>query len=306
MKIYDAVLFFNEIDILEIRMNLLDPYVDYFIVSECDTTFSGLPKKFIFEDNLEKFSKFRDKIIHVKNYNSEKIENIENNFLGEKKEILDSILLKYNMIKNTPQTDNGKDYWCRDYLHREYTKLGMENCEKDDIVIFGDTDEIPNLENFKNLKEINENDMYCFLQDNNNFFINNISSTNWKGNIMSRYKNIKDKSLNSLRIEARKEDSKSFIYLNNGGWHLSFMGGTERVIEKIKSYGHQEFNNPSILNNVENNIKQNKDLFFRTSRTYRSNTEQFYFDNMKKIELNGYFPKNIVDLVENKFKYLVK
>jgi beta-1,4-mannosyl-glycoprotein beta-1,4-N-acetylglucosaminyltransferase len=67
MKIYDAILFFNEIDILDIRLNILDPYVDYFIISECDTTFSGIPKKFLFEENKDKFEKFILKItIQVK------------------------------------------------------------------------------------------------------------------------------------------------------------------------------------------------------------------------------------------------
>jgi len=306
MKIYDSILFFNELDILDIRLHLLDEYVDYFIISECDTTFSGLPKKFLFEENKLKYEKFLHKIIHIKNTNSGIISDFNNDYTGNKKTIFDSIIETYNTIKHTPQTDNGKDYWCRDYLHREYVKLGMDNCEDEDIIIFSDTDEIPNLEVLGDLKKLDVEKKYCFLQDNNNFFINNISSTNWKGNILSSYKNIKNESLNSLRIESRREHSPNFVYVESAGWHLSFMGGADRIKEKIKSYGHQEFNNPSILDSVERNIQLNKDLFFRTSTTYRSDSEKFYFDNMKRIDLDGYFPKKIVDLIQTKYSYLIK
>ena len=305
-KIYDSFLFFNELDLLDIRLTILDPYVDYFIISECDYTFSGNKKPFYFDDNKDLFSKFLHKIIHVKNLNSGIVDHFENTYTGRKKEIFDEIILKYNSIKNTPETDYGKDYWCREYLHREFIKLGMENCEDDDIILFSDTDEIPNLEILGNLKQLDTEKKYCFLQDNNNFFVNNISSTNWKGNILSSYKHIKKESLNFIRKESRRDHSPSFNYVQSGGWHLSFMGGPERIKEKIKSYGHQEFNNPSILGNVENNIKLNKDLFFRTSTTYRSSTEEFYFDNMKKVELDGYFPEKVVKLIEEKYKYLIK
>jgi len=62
-KIYDTFLFFNELDLLEIRLTMLYPHVDYFVISECDYTFSGKQKPFYFDENKEKFSKFMDKII---------------------------------------------------------------------------------------------------------------------------------------------------------------------------------------------------------------------------------------------------
>ena len=62
--IFDVFPFFNELDILEIRMNVLDEYVDYFIISEAIETFSGLDKPLYFLENLEKFSKFKHKIIY--------------------------------------------------------------------------------------------------------------------------------------------------------------------------------------------------------------------------------------------------
>ena len=66
MKIYDSFLFFNELDLLEIRLNVLYPYVDHFIISEQSKTHSGLEKEWIFEQNRERFAKFEDKIIYHK------------------------------------------------------------------------------------------------------------------------------------------------------------------------------------------------------------------------------------------------
>jgi beta-1,4-mannosyl-glycoprotein beta-1,4-N-acetylglucosaminyltransferase len=305
-KIYDAILFFNELDILDIRLNLLDPYVDYFIISECDYTFSGLPKKFLFEENKERYSKFLHKIIHIKNENSNLIDNIPNVHDGRKVEIFNEIIEKYNLIKNTAQTEFGAGHWCRDYLHREYTKLGMYLCNDNDIIIYSDTDEIPNPKILLDIKNMDLDKKYCFYQDNNNFYVNNISSTNWKGNIMTYYKNIKNISLNDLRKESRKEDSHDFAFIKDGGWHLSFMGDTNRIKEKIISYSHQEFNNQHILNNIENNRNNNRDIFFRGNNTYKSKHENFYFDSMKTVNIDGYFPENIVSLIKEKYSYLIK
>ena len=64
MKIYDAFLFFNELDLLEIRLNLLNDYVDYFVISESDLTFSGKPKPLYYLENKDRFKQFEKKIIH--------------------------------------------------------------------------------------------------------------------------------------------------------------------------------------------------------------------------------------------------
>lgn len=136
MKIYDAFLFFNELDLLEVRLEMLYDHVDYFIISECDTTFSGISKPFYFEDNKERYSKYLDKIIHIKNENSGEINNIVNNHEGEKRNIFDSILKFYYEIKDTPLTGNGMPHWCRDFLHREFVKIGMSECDGEDLIMF--------------------------------------------------------------------------------------------------------------------------------------------------------------------------
>ena len=316
MKVYDSVLFFNELDLLELRMETLDPFVDHFIVSECDSTFSGLDKPFYLEENKEKFRKFAHKIIHIKNYNSKDHTILKNVHHGEKGKMYNSIIDFYRTIENTAQTANGAPHWCRDFLHREYTKLGMADCDDTDIIMFSDTDEIPSPNFLASIKDLDMNHHYCLLQDNNNYYINNISSTNWRGNIICNFRFVKDQSLNLLRIDARarttvhnftqEEGLESCKFVEDGGWHFSFMGGAENIKEKIQSYGHQEFNNDSIINNIESNINNNKDLFNRNNRTYNSNTEKFYFESMKVVPLEEYLPPSMCSLIRGKFPYLIK
>ena len=64
MKIFDSFLFYNELDVLELRLNILNDVVDYFVLSESPMTLSGNPTPLLYLENKEKFSKFNHKIIH--------------------------------------------------------------------------------------------------------------------------------------------------------------------------------------------------------------------------------------------------
>ena len=72
MGIYDCFIFFNELDLLEIRLSELYNYVDYFVIVEANKTFKGKSKPFYFEENKQKYKKYLDKIIHVKVYDMPK------------------------------------------------------------------------------------------------------------------------------------------------------------------------------------------------------------------------------------------
>lgn len=294
MKIYDAFLFFNELDLLEIRFELLYNHVDYFIISECDTTFSGNPKPFYFEENKKKFSKYLDKVIHVKNVNSGEIHSIQNEQTGKKKDILNTILNFYNDVKYTSLTGNGMPHWCREFLHREFVKIGMSDCSDEDLIIFSDLDEIPNPSKLKF-----DGNTYLVHMKNCIYFINVENVTEkWFGSIVTKYKNLKDNSLNKIRNGIRGYVSENQNYLKfdiieNGGWHLSFMGGTLRIQEKIKSYGHQEYNHPAFLEGVNTKMQSNLDILNRDIKIVDINIEDFY-------------PKEMLALVREKYSYLIK
>ena len=112
-----------------------------------------------------------------------------------------------------------------------------------------------------------------------------------------------------LRWLAR-QDETNFGFIYNAGWHLSYMGSADRIKTKIRSAAHQEFNNPFTLNNIENNIINNRDPLGRSNsvgyNVYNSSIEEFYFDSLKTVEMKGYFPDNMISLIEEKFPYLIK
>lgn len=109
MKLYDGFTFYNELDLLELRLTELGGIVDHFIVVEATLTFTGKPKPLIFEQNKARFAKWADKIIHV-------------------------------VVDDFPPTDNA---WDREHWQRRAIGRGLKNAQADDFVIIGDVDEIP-------------------------------------------------------------------------------------------------------------------------------------------------------------------
>jgi beta-1,4-mannosyl-glycoprotein beta-1,4-N-acetylglucosaminyltransferase len=283
-KIYDCFPFFNELDILEIRLELMYDYVDYFIISECDSTFSGLDKPFYFEENKNKYSKYLDKIIHIKHYNTKDYLNLENNFEGKKGVIYDNILKRLSYMIKSPQTDFGAPHWCRDFYHKELTMLGLDICEPNDIILFGDCDEIPNP------SELNfDGNTYVLNQKNMMYYINVENKTQlWYGTIITKLENLVNESCMFTR-DARM----SFKIIDNAGWHLSWMGGKDRMIKKLISWSHQEFNNQHIKNNIISYSDENIDVFGRGIL-------------IEDINIEDYYPKNIIEFIQKKYLYLLK
>lgn len=110
-KIIDTFLFFNELDLLEIRLNALAPYVDRFVLAECPITHSGKPKPLFFKENKDRFKDFD--ITHL-------------------------------IVPVTEGTS-----WVLEHYQREYLMNGLLDVSGEDIILLSDMDEIPNLENYK-------------------------------------------------------------------------------------------------------------------------------------------------------------
>lgn len=213
--IYDCFSFFNELDILEIRLNILDEHVDFFVLGESEQTFSNKEKPLFYEQNKERFSKWNHKIIHVKHPKT----NLTNSF-----EIA------------AFQKDN--------------LKTALINASDDDVIYFGDVDEI------WKPKQVDDK-VYNLKQLNYGYYLNNRSSEQWIGTIVSKYKNIKNGSLNYFRANHIHE-------LDDGGWHFTNMGGVEQILKKIESYDHQEFNNEYTKSQIKYRVENNLDYVGRS------------------------------------------
>lgn len=270
--IYDCFMFFNELSLLDVRLNLLNKYVDKFVLLESTVTFSGNPKPLYYELNKERFKQFEDKIIHVI------IDHTPNNYLNldslySNDEMKNSII---NHLKNANHIPKNESHWCREFYQRECIKYGLD-CNDNDIIIFSDLDEIPDVSkiNFNNIG----NSLYHCDQNMYHYFVNVKKNERWFGTKICKFSYLKDKSLNSIR-----SDKNYSNIIENCGWHFTYFGGVESIKLKIQSYGHQELNRPDILNSIEHNIKHNKDLFYRPDQYFEIDFEQEFPEELK-IEL---------------------
>lgn len=251
--IYDCFQFFNELDLLKLRLQVMDPIVDKFLISEATETFSGMPKPLYYEENKEMFKEFEHKIIHV-------------------------------VERNTPPgTTHERDYYQKNSMIR-----GLKDAKDDDIIIFSDLDEIPNPEKIKEiLADFDKTKIYHFAQRMFYCFLNmeevsgnllsisgdfdGIQKKQWIGSKMLTYGLLKEQKIQmvQLRDPERKEIG---IRVADGGWHFGYMGGhgqkdaKERIIEKVKSAAHQEYNNAETLSGVLDNIRDGKDIFGRDAK----------------------------------------
>ena len=286
MRIFDGFCFFNELDVLEIRLNTLYPYVDHFIIVESSVTHTGNPKPYYFEENKERFKKFLPKIIHLK------IEDTPNNFsnLGEELDPSNFDSMEVNKIRGFIKNQScfnvdHEIHYGRDFYQKECVRRGFEFCEDDDIIIFSDCDEIPNPEIIKSLNTFYNPDLfYDFLQNTYYYYLNVLKERKWRGSSMGSFKKLKEFSLNQLRAQRNQE-------IENGGWHFSFMGGPEKVKIKITSYSAQEMINPHVLQSIENNINNNIDPFFR--------------GNLSIEKIDSSYPSYITENL-SKFNHMIK
>ena len=149
---FDAFTFWKELDLLEIRFNILDLYVDYFILVESHQTFSGNPKPLYYEENKERYAKWKDKIIHIV------VPNIETQNLFE------------------------RHYLCYEAIENKLLEMG----QPDDIAFCSDLDEFWNPEVLK----LADDDIHSLEMLNYSYWLNYLSNEQWIGSLMSPIKNI--------------------------------------------------------------------------------------------------------------------
>ncbi len=253
---YDVISFNGENSILELRFNILKPYVDEFIIVEADTTFSGLPKDLYFPQIGERFKDFNIRYCVI-----------QQSEVDQDKEIQE-------LASNSPSVPKGHHYWHREFCQKEYIRRFLTHLDDEDIVYVSDVDEI------WKPKEIGDG-IYKLRQLMYVYYLNNRTNEPWAGTFVTKYKNIKNGNLNYMRLvppdyaQVFKEFEilKKREYLDDGGWHMTSMGGVSELKRKIESYGHQELNIPQIKDNLENAIKTNTDFIGRDFKFWTDESE---------------------------------
>ena len=255
MKIFDCFMYFDEEVVLDLRLNTLDRYVDYFVIVESTFTHRGDKRNLKF--NHKKFEKFKDKIIYLTfDKEPDGIEAIyENDNEGEKSR-------KY--ILNAAKRENGQ---------RDHIANGLYKASPEDLILISDVDEIPNLEEIKleNLKEkilMFQQDMFYYKFDLK------LPNMVWSGTKGCRKKdllspqwlrNIKDKKYSLFRLDIifSKIKYNSIKFIKDGGWHFSNIKSPEEIEHKLKSYlHHREFDvEPLSLDQIDNIIKNKQAIY---------------------------------------------
>ena len=292
MKIFDCFMYFDEEVVLDVRLNTLDKYVDYFVIVESSFTHKGDNRNLMFNHN--KFEKFKNKIIYlVYNKQSKGIEAVnENDSENEKSR-------KY--ILNAALRENGQ---------RNFIQNGLNKAEDNDIILISDVDEIPNLSevNFNNISEkivMFHQDMFYYKFD---LKIPNLLWTGTKG-CRKKYllspqwlRNVKDRKYFPFRIDILFSEKKysSIKFISNGGWHFSNIKTAEEIEHKLKSYlHHREFDLQSLSVGEIQNIIENKKAIYDLKVDKRVNK---IGDGSKLVKIK--FEKLPIYIQQNKHNYL--
>ena len=255
MKIFDCFMYFDEEVVLNVRLNTLDKFVDYFVIVESKFTHNGTQRDLKFD--YKKFEKFKNKIIYlVYDEQPKVIEIINDNDLEDIKSA------KY--IFNAGHRENGQ---------RNYIQKGLIDAYADDIILISDVDEIPNLLNI-DFNLINEK-IILFRQDMFYYKFNlHLPNLIWTGTKACRHKhlinpqwlrNVKDRKYSFYRIDTifSKDKYKNIKFINTGGWHFTNIKTPIEIEHKLRSYlHHREFDvNPLTVNQIDENIKNKKAIY---------------------------------------------
>ena len=228
MKVYDCFTFYNEFELLELRLRTLWDVVDYFVLVEADKTHTNQPKPFYFGERQDDFREFFPKLRHLP------------------------------VEMNVPYGGTGD--WSIENAQRNAIAYGLEDAQPDDLIMVSDADEILNPDIFRRLRDnqielfapevvpvtvvdkkitcpawltVSANDFLeygAIVMDQkfHCYYFDWVSRATWQGTILTKRKNLTTpQELRNLRNDLPR--------VVNGGYHFSYMGGASRVIDKMTS-----------------------------------------------------------------------
>lgn len=274
IKIIDCFTFYNELNMLNYRLNVLNDVVDFFILVEARQTHIGKTKSLFFEENKQMFEKFNYKIIHI---------------------VVD---LPFN-DSNIDISNN--DQWKNEKYQRNCVKNGIDNIKEkltdNDYIIISDVDEIPDPKTLHNIKQnkLKICDINSLSQDFYYYNLNSKRNEKWFLSKILSYK--KYKELNTDCDNLRFYNCNK---LENGGWHLSYFGDANFIKNKLENFAHQEYNSDDFtdVNKIEDKIKKGLDLFNRQNNHFSNKiiqipiTENNYLPPLFENYLSSFYTKH--------------
>ena len=286
MKIFDCFMYFDEDLVLDVRLNTLDKYVDFFVIVESNFTHKGDARKLKFD--IKKFSKFKNKIIYL-------VYDQQPKDLYKFYEDDDPVDTASKQIFNAGKRENGQ---------RNFISNGLSTASDNDIVMISDIDEIPDLSKvnfFSTNEKISMFRQQMFYYKFNLYLPNLI----WTGTKACKKKdlqspqwlrNIKDRKFPFYRIDTLFSENKysSVKFIENGGWHFTNMKSPSEIEHKLKSYlHHREFDENPLSTAKIKQIMDNKRAIYNL-RVDQQKNKFGNGDKLQKLSINK-LPKYITE-----------
>jgi Glycosyltransferase family 17 len=265
MKTYDCFTFFNELDVLEMRLQEGWDTVDQFVIAEANMSHSGKPKEYILLDNWERFKPYADKIKRVQ-------------------------------VDDFPDTP---DSWVREKYQRWSLGKGLTELQPEDLVIVSDLDEIPRAEMIDMIKEDENNyDRYILTIPMFQYKINymKIFDIAKQPNIMvvrgRAFSNAQQEREYTFPWVQKPED---LVFVDHGGWHFTYFGDDSAAITKIKNFAHTETDTDDMIK------RHNIEWFVQNKCGHHGPTHPERFEY---VQVDDYFPKCITDNLD-KWQHMI-
>ena len=248
--VIDCFMFYNELDMLMLRLTELYDVVDYFVLIESSYTHQGRPHELIYNNSAHLFSQFKSKIVHII---------IQDNFVvGTKTQSLN------HQVETTARENN----------HRNKLTQGIDILSsngaflEDDIIFISDVDEIPDAHTVQLIKQEGVATPHYLAMDLFYYHMNCKLTGEWEDayvlNYASYMQYVKEEARTLSDLRQNKDNLVSKI-ISKAGWHFSYFGGEDFIMNKLASFSHSEFNTDEYRNTsrIADAIENNKDIFGR-------------------------------------------
>jgi len=268
MKIFDCCLFFNELELLELRFEELYNEVDYFIIAEANVTNNGVAREFVFEKNKNRFEKYLDKVIYVK---------------------------AEDCPPFNPQKPLELEYFKRNVISRGYKDLAKEG----DKILVSDVDEIPNMEIVK--QHLHKTCWVYFQCDLFYYYVNCQVAKGFGGTVMATYgDSFTPSRLKAMAIRKSSWSKGTDNIIIHAGWHYSYLCGDnpDKVREKIETSGDADWllrfsgDRDEVVKKIQNHL----DPFGRRGRS----------KEQKIVDISNNKPKSMDKFLEKYPQYFFK
>ena len=267
--IIDAFIFFNEEELVKLRLSYLNQVIDKFVIIEADHTHQGKKKEWNFEKLLKnELKEFSDKI----NYHKIEID-------------VDKISKKEGWIFENVK---GGKTWKIENYQRNYIREACKNFSGDDVVLISDLDEIPSVNKINLIKMSDQNKILPagFEQFLFHLNCNYLNLEKWIGTVATTKKVIDKYEPQYLRNSRYK-----ISMITQAGWSFSSFGSTEKIHEKFDAFAHDEYNNEKFksTDHIKNCKEKGIDLFHRKIKKKKVSKDFFPKDLLKLMEKDSEF-----------------